>query len=576
MLGLAGLAFVSGLATATALVLLIQVALRITDSGETGAGVLGIDLAHHGLGALFSAAVVAATTVLLADLLAARQNARIISTVQLRLRRALFDAYGGADWVTQTADPPGHLQDVMATNVSRALNLTTAVTSGLVAVLTLATMVGSAVLLSPVATLLLLTSLSTLVAVLTPLARKIRDTAERMRTANLDHAVQLAEVTAVPTEIRTFGVAAAVQARHTESATRVANRHAALTRLEKAVPALQRNLALITVLLVLAAVHNAGLAGIGELGTVVVLLGRSLTYAHAIQQTVNKFAAAGPFVLALDDEIERYRGCVDTGTRRATDRSTIDISGPADPLGLAISLERVSYRHPSADKPALDDVSFTVAPGEHVAVVGPSGSGKTTLAEVLLRLRAPDTGHYRVGGIDAPVIPGTTWTDAVAYVPQRPALITGTVADNVRFFRSGITDAQVETALVAAELLDDIVALPDGVDTRLGSSTRSLSGGQLQRLAIARALAGRPQLIVLDEPTSALDPRTESAIGATLRSLAGTLTLVVIAHRAATIDGCDRLIVLEHGRVTADGSPSALEAAGGFWQRAFAISGPSS
>lgn len=555
---LAGYAFVSGLGAAASLVLLIEVGLRITDA-DTGAAVLGLDLQGFDLPALFGGAIAAAAVVLIVDLLAARQSARIIRTVQIRLRRALFDAYNDASWVTQAADPPGHLQDVMATNVARALNLTTSINSGLVALLSLVTLVAVAALISPLATALLLLALGALIGVLTPLAQRIRDAAETMRSTNLDHAVHLAEVAGVPTEIRTFGVGDAARERHGDSVEAVARAHGRLTWLERAVPSLQRNLALIAVLVVLAALHNADLAGVGELSAVVVLLGRSLTYANAAQQTLNKFAAAGPFVLALDDEIRRYEATADEPAGRD---ETV-------PLDADVVLDDVAYVHPGADQPTLDDVGLHIEAGTYLAVVGPSGAGKTTLAELLLGLRTPTTGRCTVGGVAVAELPAADRAGVIAFVPQRPTLIQGTLAANVRFLRTGIDDARVNEALAGAGLLDASGAPPAELGAELGPKTRQLSGGQLQRLAIARALAGQPAVIVLDEPTSALDHDAEAAISDTLHRLAGSVTLIVIAHRAATIEGCDRVLVLDQGRVVADGSPQDVAAHSDFWQRGF-------
>ncbi|MDW3219448.1 MAG: ABC transporter ATP-binding protein [Acidimicrobiales bacterium] len=566
VLALAALAFVSGLGTASTLVLLINVGLRLT--GTDGAtAVLGIDLGGLSTGVLFGAALVAACLVFVVDLLAARQSARIITAVQLRLRTALFEAYNGADWVTQSADPPGHLQELMSMNVGRAVNLTTAVNGGLVAILALATMVGIAAVINPVTTGVLIAALGALIAVLSPLATRIRTAAERTRAANHAYALGLAEITGVPTEVRTFGVGDAADERHRVAAADVAHTLGRLTWLEKAIPSGQRNLALITVLAVLALLHGAGVAGPEELGSVVVLLGRSITYVHAIQQTVNKFASAGPFVFALDDEITRYRAH-DGGDTRSSRPSTVDL----DPV--AVRLDGVTYRHPAAEQCAVEGVSLAIDAGTYLALVGPSGSGKTTLAEIILGLRRPSAGRCTIGD-DAPTdLAADERARTVAFVPQSPATIRGTVADNVRFLRTGISDADVVRAMTDAGLTDASGGLLVSPDEVVGEDARSFSGGQLQRLAIARALAGRPRLIVLDEPTSALDPDAEAALSDTLGRLAGSVTLIVIAHRPATIEGCDRVVVLDAGAVVADDTPAAVAASNAFWQRGFETAGP--
>lgn len=569
VVALAALAFVSGLGTASTLVLLINVGLRLTGT-DSATAVLGIDLGGLSTGALFVAALVSAGLVFVVDLLAARQSARIITAVQLRLRTALFEAYNGADWVTQSADPPGHLQDVMSTNVGRSLNLTTAINTGLVAALTLVTMVGVAAVINPLTTGVLIASLAALVAALSPLAGRIRAASERMRAANHGYALGLAEITSVPTEVRTFGVGREADDRHRAAADDVAGALGRLTWLEKAIPSGQRNLSLITVLAVLALLHSAGVASPEELGSVVVLLGRSITYVHAIQQTVNKFASAGPFVFALDAEVARY-GTDDEALATAGTSSTTAPAPTAD--AVAVTLDRVTYRHPTATRDAVAGISLTIDPGTYLALVGPSGSGKTTLAELLLGLRRPTTGRCTIGGRSPAGLDAVSRADVIAFVPQKPALIRGTFADNVRFLRTDITDRAVAHAVAGAGLTDPAGTPIIPFDEMLGERGRTLSGGQLQRLAIARALAGRPQLLILDEPTSALDPDAEAAISETLGRLAGSVTLVVIAHRPATIEGCDRVVVLEHGAVVADDAPGAIAATSDFWQRGFQHAG---
>jgi ATP-binding cassette subfamily B protein len=197
--------------------------------------------------------------------------------------------------------------------------------------------------------------------------------------------------------------------------------------------------------------------------------------------------------------------------------------------------------------------------GESLGVVGPSGAGKSTLIELLARLRLPTTGAIRVQGLEYQSISAAEWTRAVAFVPQEPKLLVGTVRENVCFHRWVASDDDVWAALTLARLADDIVRLPEGLDTHLGERANRLSGGQKQRLSIARALLTRPQLLILDEPTSALDTASERSITDTLRDLRNATTQIVIAHRLSTISGCDRLLLLKDGVQAGFGPPSELK-----------------
>ena len=170
-------------------------------------------------------------------------------------------------------------------------------------------------------------------------------------------------------------------------------------------------------------------------------------------------------------------------------------------------------------------------------------------------MRRPATGVLRDGtGGDINDIRPEDWARLVAYVPQSPVMIPGTIADNVRFYRD-FSDDDVERALELAHLAGEVADLPEGIHTAIGAGESGLSGGQQQRLAIARALVGRPELLVLDEPTSALDGVSEARIRRTLTELRGEMTIVIVAHRLSTLNFCTRLVAIVDGRVEAEGEP---------------------
>jgi ATP-binding cassette subfamily B protein len=161
----------------------------------------------------------------------------------------------------------------------------------------------------------------------------------------------------------------------------------------------------------------------------------------------------------------------------------------------------------------------------------------------------------------------------VAFVPQDPLLITGTVAENIRMWRDRITDDQVVAAASAAHVLAEIEASPEGFEADLGERGQKLSGGQRQRISIARALAGGPELVIMDEPTSALDMKAEAAIRETITTLAGKVTVVVIAHRISTLEACDRLMVIQGGRISAFETPTELQRDSGFYRETLELAG---
>ncbi|MFD5834406.1 thiol reductant ABC exporter subunit CydD [Streptomyces collinus] len=217
----------------------------------------------------------------------------------------------------------------------------------------------------------------------------------------------------------------------------------------------------------------------------------------------------------------------------------------------ALSFEGVTVRYPGRSADAVSDVTFSVEPGETVALVGPSGAGKSTLLSVLLGFVRPDEGRVRAGGVDLAGADLEAWRSRIAWVPQRPHLYAGTIADNVRLARPDAGDDAVRQALRDAGALEFVDALPEGVDTVLGEDGTGLSAGQRQRLALARAfLADRPVLL-LDEPTAALDGATEAEVVAAVRRLAAGRTVLLVVHRPALLEVADRVVRLAEPETSA-------------------------
>jgi len=210
----------------------------------------------------------------------------------------------------------------------------------------------------------------------------------------------------------------------------------------------------------------------------------------------------------------------------------------------------------------LDKVSLSIQPGQSVAFVGSTGAGKSTLADVILGAVFPDLGEVFISG-RAPISTVREWPGAIAYVPQDVAILSGSVRENVALGipKVEIDDSLVWEALQRAELADFLGENRSGIDTVVGENGVQLSGGQRQRLGIARALYSRPRLLVLDEATSALDAETERVITHTLESLAGEVTLIIIAHRLATVRNCDQVFYLSDGELVSSGTFEQVRAA---------------
>jgi ATP-binding cassette subfamily B protein len=220
------------------------------------------------------------------------------------------------------------------------------------------------------------------------------------------------------------------------------------------------------------------------------------------------------------------------------------------PVQGSVRFEEVSFRYPTRpDSLALDRFELAVAPGETVAIVGPSGAGKTTVFNLLLRFYDPESGTIRIDGVDIRELRFADLRGTLAIVPQEPVLFTASVTDNIRYGRPDASEAAVRAAAEAASALAFIEGLPQGFATDLGARGVRLSGGQRQRIAIARALLCDPAILLLDEATSALDAESELAVQQALDRLMHRRTTLVIAHRLATVQKADRIVVIDHGRV---------------------------
>jgi len=269
-----------------------------------------------------------------------------------------------------------------------------------------------------------------------------------------------------------------------------------------------------------------------------------------IRQAAGTAAPTFELNQSLESSVEEFR--IDLLRR---DGVLADIgSGHADFTPM-LSIQSASLSYPGADRPAVDDASLEVESGKSLALVGPTGAGKSTLADLILGVLEPETGSVRVSGV-RPMEAVTKWPGAMSYVPQEIVVLNGTIRENVALGlpSEAIDDEMVWQALERSHLAGTLLREREGLDTMVGEHGVRLSGGQRQRLGLARALYTRPRFMVLDEATSALDAETEKAVSEALQELSGDVTLVIVAHRLATIRHCNQIIYVEEGRIRARGT----------------------
>lgn len=544
----------SGFAEAAVLAIVAQVATALVSGVKHVHIALGPLDGHISVGTLLAVAFVLAVIRVALQVVISYFPARIAAEVQGHLRRHMFAAFTQASWGMQSRDREGHLQEIMTSQSMQASQGALQATTLISWVFTFSVLVLSALVLNVVAAGVVLAAAVVLFFFMRPINSLGARSARSLSQAQMVYAGGVGEANRVAEETRVFGVAEDQCSRINRFITATEGLFFRTQFVARLVPNVYQSLVYIVLIGGLAVLYGSGSGHVASLGAVVLLLVRAGLYGQQIQSSYTFVRQAAPFIERLDEAERRY-----TASSRASGRVSM-------PKVETLAFDSVSFAYQSG-RPVLSDISFEAYGSEAVGVVGPSGAGKSTLVQILLNLRTPDEGRYLINGIPVQHFLEDDWCARVAYVPQEPRLVHASVAENIRYFRDLDDDAVVRSAQLA-RIDDDIESWPNGYETIVGPRADAVSGGQQQRICLARALAAQPEILILDEPTSALDPRSEALIQESLTALKHKLTLFIIAHRMSTLDICDRAMVILDGHLNAFDTVAQLQKTNPYYRSA--------
>lgn len=551
----------SGLAESGILAILAEVGAALVNGTARVAIDFGPVHTSASLGTLLAVAGTLALLRLTLQAVVSVVPAHIAADVQANLRVELFGAFTRASWGIQSRDREGHLQELLTNQIARASVCVLFTAILLVSIATLSVLILAALMLNVLAAVIVLVAAIGMFTLMRPLSRLGSRRAHATSSAGVDYASGINEAVRVAEEAQVFGASAAQRARTHALVVSVRVPYFHTEVLSLLVTGVYQSLMFLLIVGALAGLYATGATHIASLGAVVLLLVRAGTYGQQAQGAYQQIRQTLPYLDRVEEARRRYTTARSiAGARRLMAVETFDF-------------EHVSFEY-EAGRPVVRDITVEVSARETVGLVGPSGSGKSTLVQILLGLRLPTSGRYLVNGAAATQFSRDDWHEKMAYVPQEPRLLHATVAENIRFYRD-IDDDAVQHAARLAGIHEDITHWPSAYDTPIGPRADAISGGQQQRICLARALAAQPEVLILDEPTSALDPHSERLIQESLATLRHKLTLFIVAHRMSTLDICDRIMVIVDGRLEAFDVAERLRSENDYYRSSLTIAGGS-
>lgn len=548
------LSLISAQFQAAALILVVPIAKTIAEGDSHFVGRLGtidVEASTTTMMVLAAGGIIGAA---LLDLTIAWMRSRMMTDWEFRRRERVISEYLHADYSIQAGERLSTLSTLTGF-VNRGTFALGSIVSAVTAILTIGIFLAGAIFLDYRAALFLIGAMGLLWGLLRPVMRRTKQYSRALAQMLLQYSREVTEATQMAREVRVFHASDAIATLLTRVSARLARVRQRAAFVSSITSPVYQYSSLLLVIGGLAVANRVGPGNTAQLGAIALLLLRSLTFGQQVQNSYQKLLETLPYVAKLEKMRTVFR-------ENVTHDGTVTLEAVHD---LVLDDVRFSY---DGEDDAVAGVSAAFTVGEIVGIVGPSGSGKSTLSQLILRLREPTAGDILVNRVSASEYTLASWYRHVSLVPQDPRLFHGTVVDNISFLDPTITRERIVQAARDAGVHDVIESLADGYDTLVGPAFRDLSGGQIQRIGIARALARGAQVLVLDEPTSALDVHSEEVIQHTLEALRGRALVLIIAHRLSTLSICDRVLVMRDGQVETAGTLNVVSERSDFFRRA--------
>ena len=543
--GQVAVSFLEGSLEAAILTLFARLALRAVETDASTVFVPG--LGEQALSISLALLLVLIGLRLSAGLSNVFLSNRLQYAVVRGIRSDALAAYSASSWLSQSKLDDGAVQQLIVTIPNGMSSQLAGLINNFGHVAIMLSMLGYSMLTDARLTSMLILVIILATFILRPLRALIKRSAARALNFQKDLSSGVAQLVGIRFEVQSFGLAAAASAPLRGAVQSEAVQSERLGRLKGSVVPLFTTVTYLAVTLSILVLVNTDSGNLEKTGPILLVVLRSLSYGTAIQQAASGLASVRPSLELLRTRIDELRGGQISWGNRELERFE------------SCRLDRVTFTYPSAKDKALQESSLEITRGMRVGLVGPSGSGKSTITRLVLGLLQPQGGQILVNGESLHHYDRESWSRQVGVVPQAAQVISGSIADNLRFYRVGITDEALWEALEVADFRNEIAALPAGLETRVGPGHRALSGGQQQRLAIARAFAARPEFVVMDEPTSSVDAVSEGAVSDAIDTLPSGVTVIIVSHRMRILRGCDMLVVVEGGRISAVGTPEEVE-----------------